>query len=238
MPATDNIEMKEVYKPELVNGVFTVNDSGKKVKFTKGNLYWNGSEFKCEDSQIAYPTTRNADHIGLFYWSKTASIAYAVSYSDSDKTTSDVFFAANGGAIEGYTVLSNNEWEYVLSHSLVVNPPVTKSTIVMEEDVQIEINGVNCIVLMPDGFSGTVKSSYTAEEWTEAEKTGLVALPFAGFYDESGFRGADIGGHYWSSTPKEDDTDYGLRAYFDDETVAMGQFPRCNGYSVRLVQVQ
>lgn len=223
MSDSQDIEIKEPYKPELVSGVFTVNGSGKKVKFAKGNLYWNGSEFRCEDTQYAYPTTRNVDHIVHFFWSKTASVAYAARYIDPSISTYDKFFAADGGAIEGFTVLSKDEWQYLNDNAIA--------------EKQTTIDGKTCTVLKPDGFDGTVADSYTAAEWATAEASGLVALPFAGYYNSFSIDISGGEGRYWSSNPVEDDaidcwyTKFSLvdaDSYFVD---------RSFGHSVRLVQV-
>lgn len=230
---TDSQNVNMGYTPELVNGVFTVNNSGKKVKFTKGNLYWNGGEFRCEEKQYDYPTTRVADHIGYFFYSKTASVAYAASYSDPGKTITDIFFAADGGAIEGFTVLDMSEWVYLFKNALAKNSS-SKNT--------ITIDGKNCIVLKPDGFSGTVADSYTADEWAEAEKAGLVAQPFSGFYDSTSNSSndyANLSGGFWSTTPDKDDAFYAWYLFFSP-TCAENEYARRRSYAypVRLVSVQ
>lgn len=231
------VVQEKTYRPESVNGIFTVNDSGKKVKFAKGNLYWDGSIFKFEKHQYDYPTTWDANHVGHFFWSKTASVAYAASYSDSDKTTSDTFFAADGGAIEDYTVLSKNEWQYLIDNAIAKN--------------EVIIDGKSCTVLKPDGFSGTVADTYTAAEWVAAEASGLVALPFAGqrgglIYsggwldiDSTSFYGAGSYGYYWSFTPDSSVAGSARPAYFDPGQANMDSLSaRFSGYPVRLVSVQ
>lgn len=224
--AGQNIEMEEPYTPELINGVFTVNDSGKKVKFTKGNLYWNGSEFMCEANQYDYPTTRESGYIGHFFWSKTASIAYAANYNDPGRTTTDTFFAADGGAIGGYTVLSKDEWQYLIDNAIAKNSS-NKITILIDWNA--------CVVFKPDGFTGTVADNYTASQWVTAEASGLVALPFAGTYNGSKISGAGSNGGYWSSTPDEESA---MVTNFNTEQACMNSKYRNYGYSVRLVQVQ
>lgn len=98
--------------------VFTVNNSGKKVKFSPGNLYFDGSEFCFEEHQYDFPADWDPNHIGHFFWSGDADVAIAENYGiDVDVSADDTFFAANGGAVEGYTVLSKNEWQYLAKNS-------------------------------------------------------------------------------------------------------------------------
>lgn len=229
--------------PELVSGVFTVNNSGKKVKFAKGNLYWNGREFRCEDTQYTYLTVWDTSHVGHFFWSQDVRVAcaakepstveytaaknkYGITYSVNDK-----FFAADGGVFEGFTVLSGEEWEYLISHVLAKNS---------SSEYDIVIEGKVCAVLKPDGFSGTVKDTYSAAEWATAESTyGLVALPNAGYITGDGFNSAGYFGFYWSSSLATT-SQYG-RAYsvkFDGDKSFTEPHDRYIGNSIRLVQVQ
>lgn len=210
----------KVVKP--LPGVFTVNSSGKKVQFSKGNLYWDGTKYAFEEHQYDYPTTRNADHIGHFFYSKNAVIARANSYSDTLATTSDVFFAVNGGAIEGYTVLTSDEWQYLIDHN-------------MQSEAAVAIAGINCAVLVPDGYTGSVASSYTEAEWAAAEAEGMVAIPYAGLYYFGRYE-VNIGSNYWSYSLNQDNLNEALSVLFYPD-IAHSQFfnGRCIGSSVRLV---
>ena len=42
--------------PVLLSGEFSVSDD-KKVRFSHGNLYWNGSSFEFETDKFSYPTS-------------------------------------------------------------------------------------------------------------------------------------------------------------------------------------
>lgn len=224
---SDPQELKAAYVPELLSGVFTVKAAtestpAKKVKFTKGNLYWNGKQFKCEANQYDYPTTWDASHVGHFFWSKSKDVAIAKSYNDSEAGDSDTFFAVDGGAMAGYTVLSDDEWQYLIDHSL--------------SDKIITIDVKNCALLIPDNFPGSLNEYYTAAEWATAEKSGLVALPLAGDRDGTDFGGPGTGGIFWSATPDgSDDAHYAL---FNDGFNNTNDTDRGTGFSVRLVQVQ
>lgn len=222
---TKNLQTK-TYVPELLPGIFTVNDSGKKIKFTRGNLFWNGSEFRCEEHAYNYPTAWDPKHVGHFYWSKTAPVAYAENYSDSGASDTDKFFAADGGAIKDWTVLSKTEWNYVIVNHL--------------GRCDVSVAGVHCAVLIPDGVDASVvNDSYTAEQWADAEdQYGLVALPFAGYRPGMSLNDDGSNGYYWSATPNSSKSDHAYLAYFDSGDAYTFKFYRDCGHSVRLVSVQ
>ena len=254
--------------------VFTVNDEGKKVKFSPGNLYWDGSEFKFEEHQYDYPATWDPNHVGLFFWSKDAAIAVTETYSDDSRTRTDKFFAADGGAIAGWTVLSADEWQYLMDHSLhteireevklywageafayigtyeqakaafEAKYPVYNfdelygaGSIAVVSTISRNIAGVNCIILKSDGFEGTIKESYTASEWAEAEKSGLVALPFSGAYINKNFFTGNSG-DYWSSATSPDTVDAAFGVEFGNIAAYVVDNARFVGWAVRLVSVQ
>lgn len=219
-----------VYENEKViktlEPMFTVDASGKKVAFAPGNLYWDGSKFAFEAHQYDYPTTWDASHVGHFKWGSTAADAIKSDYSE---LTGNTFFAADGGVFEGFTVLSNDEWDYLLTKALAKNSSSQNT---------ITIAGKSCIVLKPDGFSGTVADSYTAAEWATAEESGLVALPFASYRNGTDFYDAGSRGYYWSGTlhyNSELSVDY---AHFYSSSAFRRYTSRRNGHSVRLVSVQ
>lgn len=235
------------YVPELLSGVFTVKAAtestpAKKVKFTKGNLYWNGSAFRCEANQYDYPTTWSTSHIGHFFWSKDARVAIAEDYANANTTygitpaEDDKFFAADGGVIEGYTALDKDEWQYLFDNALAKNSQ-SKNT--------ITIDGKACIVLKPDGFKGTVADSYTADEWASAEASGLVAIPLACCRPNTVFGNTGFGS-FWTATPNGNDKAY--CAYFKDSIAGTYEYyyssatfkltGRTGCSCVRLVQVQ
>ena len=201
----------KVYQlPEgAIPGFFSVSDT-KKVFFSKGNLYYNGSTgtYHFEDSQTAYPTSWDPNHVGHFYYSKTASIAYAQSYSDNNRATWDMFFTNsdrktpnNSFTVEGQTgvwrILDNHDsydWIYLLNSRGSGNK-------VHRSGVEVAGNH-NCLVIAPDGNTVDIKSSYTAEEWTAAESAyGFVCLPAAGWRSGSSFTNQDSLGGYLASSP-------------------------------------
>ena len=215
----------------VLPGLFTVAIYGKgnvkKVRFTKSNLYWDGSAFHFEANPTDYPTTRDASHIGHFFWTKTLANSYASSYNESGDS-SDRFFAdgsdeahkLTADGVSGLYVLSNAEWNYLLEYG------TCKRGVTVGDKA-------NCLVIAPDDFTGEIADSYTLDELNAA---GFVCLPAAGnCYDgvvgAQGAQGAY--GNYWSSTPNTSYYAYvlsfnsGVQGVFDDD--------RSYGCSVRAV---
>lgn len=276
---------------EVKEFVFTVDNEGKKVKFSPGNLYWDGSKFCFEGHQYDYPTRLDANHRGHFFWSKDARVAYSDDYDTANgtygitPTITDTFFAADGGAITGWTVLSGSEWQYLTDHSMapctdihyyndehtfcVVGIFGTYEQAKAEYDTRYEymktsedymygefddalasgkivasayyvhtIAGVKAFIMVPDGFSGTVYDTYTAEEWAAAESDyGLAALPFSGAYiDKNVFTGNS--GDYWSSATFPETEDSAIGVEFGNIAAYVIDNARFVGWAVRLVSVQ
>lgn len=225
-----DLVLKNAIKP--LPGVFTVNSEGKKVRFAPGNLFWDGSDFGVEKKQYDYPQTRESSHIGHFFYSKDLSVAIAPSYNDPSASTSDVLFAADGGAIWGWDVLSDSEWRYLIDR----HAPYQWKT---------SIDGVHCRVIVPDNLSGihyvngtTIKSSYTASEWKEAEAEGLVALPFAGMYSNGiiSQHGNDGSGYLWTKSP-DSDADKAWCGLFYNGNSTHYSYAKSQGHSIRLVKI-
>ena len=224
----------EEFDPVFTVKAATETEPAKKVKFAPGNLYWDGSEFKFEEHQYDYKSSRDASHVRHFFWSKNARVAYAADYAAANTefgitpAKTDTFFAADGGAIEGYTVLDKTEWRYLIVHAL------EKAS---DKPKVVTVAGKKCVILKPDGFNGTVADTYTADQWAAAETTGLVALPFAGNYSGSIVNNAGTLGHYWSASPESSSASKAWYAYFDSGDANTNFSNRNDGRVVRLVSV-
>ena len=176
-------------------GMFTVNESGKKVRFSQGNLYYDGSKFCFEDNQYFIASNWDESHVSNFYWSETASAAYA-KYYNNEGETSDVLFtnATETTANANFTVngqtgmwrtLSQAEWEYLFTH---------------HSYKYMKVNGKWGIVVAPDGFSGEISDADVAD-WTAAEDAGFVFLPNTGYRNLGSYIDeTDISCIYWTST--------------------------------------
>jgi len=230
----------------LTAGSFSVSDT-KKVRFTKGNLYWNGKAFKLEANQTDYPTgvldekgnyVPEANHIGHFYWTKEAANSFTnKSYDDGTNTVEDVpFFAESKGGIiaegvSGLFALSQGEWNYLITSR-------TNAANLCKSGVSVTNNGStysNCLIIAPDGFESTLKSSYTLEE---VNCLGLVCLPDAKFYTTGLIYTGSTLCYYWTSTTKDSSTLTSHIILFDSTTIRVDlDSPRSDGLPLRLVRL-
>lgn len=192
-----------VDNPNLLPGLFTI-DGGVKARFTKGNLYFDGSNWQIENSQIAFPTSWDANHVGHLYFCNSnskESKTYAVSYSDSGSNGDDLFGSgANIISVSGtyakYRNPTYGEWDYLFNkrtnHASLIKTNVT-------------VGGVaGCTVIAPDDFVGTIASTYDTE--AEVTSAGLLCLPPAGSRNGSTINTADT--YYWSSTSSSNSNAY------------------------------
>lgn len=211
-------------------GLFTARD-GRVVKFAKGNLYWDGESYEFEESQLDYPTTLDASHIGHFFWSKDASVARAATFDSSGSGEHDVLFtnATETTPNQDFTVsgvkgefrtLSMLEWESLLdSH----------------EHKNVSVGGKTGIAIAPDGFKGSLADRYDADAWAAAEADGVVFLPSASFRYNSGIESvSEVNGKYWSSAPWTYQKAQAIIWY--DLNCSGMELPRYYGVSIRLVE--
>lgn len=222
-----------------LDGTFSVS-STKKVQFTKSNLWWDGSAYHFEANQTDYPTEWNASHVGHFYWTSSKDyqsgnanyMPYAQSYRYSSQSTSDSFFCgeANPLTVDGTSgcfALRESEWDYLISSR-------TNASSLRKYGVTVG-GKANCLIIAPDGFSSTLKSSYTLDE---VSSLGLVCLPAAGVRDGSSFYDAESWGFYWSSTPDSSSSGDAGYLYFDSGNVGTNyDSRRYRDHSLRLVRL-
>ncbi len=225
--------------PYLLKGTFSVSAT-KKVQFTQGNLWWDGSAYHFEANQTDYPTKWNASHVGHFYWTSSKDyqsgnanyMPYAQSYSYSSQSSSDKFFCGEDNPLtvdgtSGCFAMSSDEWDYLIrSRTNAYNLHKYGVTVGDKK---------NCLVIAPDSFSGTLKASYTLDE---ISSLGLVCLPAAGYRDGSSFYSAESYGLYWSSTPNSSNSSDAYTLYFSSGNVYTSiNAGRSGGQSLRLVRL-
>ena len=180
----------EDFPVDAILGKFSVSDT-KQVYFSKGNLWYGKvgdateATFNFEANQYGFQISWDASHVSHFYWSKTASVAYAEGYNDPETSEKDVLFtngtpeSANAdftvnGVTGKWRTLSDNEWGYLFGH---------------HSHRYATVNGVMGEVVAPDGFSGTLKESYTDD--AELAKDNLLFIPRAGDRDGSNISGSE-----------------------------------------------
>ena len=216
-----------------------------KVEFAPGNLYWDGTEskFKFEANQWsttpASSGTWDANHVSHFFWSKTATVTYAGSYKDNDASTDDVFFTeAEGfhvGNETGWRTLSKAEWSYLIGESI----PGRSASLRKWSAVTFGESGptVNGLIIMPDGWEGTLTATTDYTTWQSLESSGAVFLPAAGFRSGTGMNSVGSYGDYWSSSPSESGkgSAHGMSFHSGNVGSYVGG-DRSYGFAVRLVR--
>jgi len=240
----------------ILCGLFSVA-ADKKVQFTKGNLWCNSTTspvtYAFEEHQYDYPVTADyreggeytgtwlGTHIGHFNWATTPASSYAQYLNESTYSTSDLFWLLGDVAerrltVSGTTdlyVLSEAEWNYLLENR-------TNASNLYR--VNVTVAGKNCcLIFAPDAYSGTIKESYTAEEWATAEADGLVCLPAAGILSHSAANISFVTGNetcafYWSSTASPSDNRYACYILLDSNRSRTGSGARNNSSTLRLVK--
>lgn len=201
-----------------LSGVFSVSPT-KKVRFSKGNLYYNGTDFKFENNQYTRSTWQES-HVGLFYWSKNVSEACADYYSDSFvQEINDVLFTNSEAAkakpgfivngVEGkFRTLSLSEWKYLFNLEEVEgqygyeNQPIENG--IRKDKFMIGLNVCfisDCTILLPDDWDESILESKELSSmnnnkmikpstWQKMENAGAVCLSFGG----------NSNGYFWASS--------------------------------------
>ena len=226
------------------------------VEFAPGNLYWDGSAFRFEENQWSFESTWDANHVSHFYWSKTASVAYAASYTETGTSNTDVFFtntttttANTSFQVEGETAgkwrtLSREEWNYLLG---------IRSG---NKFAKAKVNDVNGLLIFPDSYNNgkaisgitgiaTASGEYDSypddnileTTWTLMESSGVVFLPKVGMRSTSITYPYNVeittsGNGYWSSSCSSENSAYHVS--FGSSSTSDNQ--RKYGYAVRLVR--
>lgn len=212
--------------PGKLPGLFTVGNGADgepgtaddvMVRFSKGNMYWDGDSFEFEANQYSINSTWSTDHVSHFYWNQDASLAYAQENNETDASASDNFFTNSdqttakadftvNGQTNVWRTLSHDEWKYLFEHHTYNYLPV---------------NNKYGIVIVPDGFSGTIEDSYEDEAWATAESNGLVFLRNTGFRNNgTDISETDKSCFYWTSTAlgnheeEEEDCYFAYRVFF------------------------
>ena len=158
-----------------LSGLFSVSDD-KQVRFSRGNLLSNGTF-------------------------ATNQYTYGAHFAPN---------SYNGPTNDWYT-LSADEWEYLFSRSSYTSVFVT-----IYKFGFATVNGVHGLIILPDVYSGPAitpyeqnhiystdswdDNTYSDEAWTTMENNGVVFLPAAGYYYDSGLQHQSEQGCYLSSS--------------------------------------
>ena len=251
----------EADTPEgALKGVFTVDASGKKVHFSKGNLRYVviGTKWEFYENQYDFCNTNtydghHADTVSLFTWGYDATKSIVPDGQATDnvsRTSGNLEQTEDWGCKIGddntWRTLSTAEWQYLFNTR-------TASTVSGTENARYAmatVNEINGIILLPDTYAhpegvtaiasiNTTSAAFSANtydltEWAKMESAGAVFLPAAGYRDGSNVDSVGDIGYYWSSTAYSNNIAYLVR--FKSGDVYPGNYVLRNyGCSVRLV---
>ncbi len=232
------------YRPAgTIGGKFTINSSGDKVYFSKGNLRNVSGTWSFFDHQYDFYNAYSADAWDKFGWS-TSSTTYGMSTSTtfSDYSGDFVDWGTVPGIGEGWKTLSKDEWVYLFN---------TRSDAANKYG-HATVNGVYGIIILPDAFVDPNKNKgsnafvgsttpkawnanvYTAENWALMEAAGAVFLPAAGNRGGTSVGSVD-NGYYWSSSAYVGYLAYSV-SFYSGNFRADNFSSRSYGQSVRLVR--
>ena len=235
------------YRPAgTIGGQFTINGSGDKVYFSKGNLQLVGERtWKFADKQWeTFGENQSDNHRDLFGWCTVAtpnktSDNYEDYTSDTDWGDDPYLQACIGTGWHLITGGNNGKWNYLL------NKRTTTSGI---RYALGSVNGKNGLILLPDDWNDEyyalnntnkdngpyADNNISLSDWTEKlEAHGAVFLPAGGHREGTKLFVVNDIGHYWCSTRQAN----GDVMRIDEELILPNYFLNLHyGCSVRLVR--
>jgi hypothetical protein len=238
--------VKMYITPAIINGKFTINDSGDKVYFSKGNLQLVGERtWKFADNQWeTFGENQSDNHRDLFGWCTVAtpnktSDNYEDYTSDTAWGDDPYLQACIGTGWHLITGGNNGKWNYLL------NSRTTTSGIRYAVG---SVNGKNGLILLPDDWNAEyyalnntnkdnghyADNNISLSDWTEKlEAHGAVFLPAGGHRIGTDLFVVNVIGHYWCSTREAN----GDVMRIDDGQILPNYFLNLHyGCSIRLVR--
>ena len=237
-----------IVPPHVLPEVFSVSAS-EKVYFSKGNLFYDGSNGRFESNQYDYRTyvgkaccingvvSSNGtplENWGLFGWS-TASTSYGMSTSIENGDYSGDFL--DWGKLfdpsSKWFTLSKDQWSYLLFTRMVnggtgEGKSYKRTTITLEN-----ASTIYGFIIAPDNYLSDLTATYSWTEYKAAESAGCMFLPAVGVRDGSNVSVTGDSGFYWSSTRHDSNRAYSI--LFENAPLSSYSVYRYRGCSVRLV---
>ena len=199
-----------------IPGQFSINENGKKVLFSQGNLQYNPAEniWRFAEKQYDMIGADNANisptyngYIDLFGWGTGNNPTLASEGEGDYATFTDwgIHPISNGtNTANKWRTLSLAEWEYLIYDRANADKLRALAT----------VNGVHGCILLPDawklpqGLSFAAAATtwagnvYTEAQWQQMEQAGAVFLPAMGSRLGTKFSpvAADGSSNYWSNT--------------------------------------
>ena len=255
-----NVTVSEVHG--VLSGLFSIDNSGNMVRFSKGNLY---ASVTASTNPAWYISTNQYDYIGnaaantlidgngsvssngnvdLFGWSTDNYYGIKNSTNNSDYSGDFKDWGTNTilyGSENTYSLstLTKDEWVYLIGH---------------HNKGMSTINGDKYgIVILPDDWTLPAGCSftnhpnggsyddntYTLDQWTLMEAAGAIFLPAAGKRNGTTVTFSDGDneylGYYWSATANSNSSAYCF-SFWNNGFYSGQSDERHFGHSVRLVR--
>ncbi len=238
----------------MINGLFSVSPT-KRVYFSKGNLQYDGTNWKFAENQWEVLGANGTGATGtatnypmdFFTWGNIDSPTYngTTYYTENADLSGITDWGSRMGS--GWYTLSKDEWLYLFG---MESSNTDKSGHARyRKYFRAKVNGLPGIVLLPDDLSGisdipaessrgtasNFAKTYTTDAWSAMESAGCVFLPTAGFRKtDASVSHVGWSGFYWESTAYDAGKAYTVG--FDNTFVdPAGNFDRTFGFAVRLV---
>ena len=238
----------------MTNGLFSVSAT-KRVYFSKGNLQYDGTNWKFAENQWEVLGANGTGATGtatnypmdFFTWGNIDSPTYngTTYYTENADLSGITDWGSRMGS--GWYTLSKDEWLYLFG---MESSNTDKSGHARyRKYFRAKVNGVSGIVVLPDDLSGisdipaessrgtasNFAKTYTTDAWSAMESAGCVFLPTAGFRKtDASVSHVGWSGFYWESTAYDAGKAYTMG--FDNTFVdPAGNFDRTFGFAVRLV---
>ena len=223
------------YRPAgTIGGQFTINGSGDKVQFSKGNLQYVGTWQFAANQYDIFGASQSDDHRDLFGWGTKTNP------NNTSTTNGDYSWAEWGentitNGCMGWRTLTKDEWGYLFTDRTNASTLRTFAT----------VNSVTGLILMPDGWTASgvaltvTTANYTTNninstDWNTLEQQGCVFLPAGGYRHGTEIINAGSYGAYWSSTSTSSEKATSMD--FSISKVEAYITNRSTGCSVRLVR--
>lgn len=220
-----------VFDPDLNSGVFSVA-ANQRVQFARGNLTYTSNGWALANNSWEYSTTYYGTTAGshYFYWSEVFNAANS---GDSDIQGG----IKSGLGSDSWHALSRAEWRYLLGYEGSSVRTVSWHRYARIFGAEVGSGNKCYLLIFPDFFketdwtadmgqkpsatafdgNGHESIAYTESNFAAMQTAGIVILPAAGSYYNSGtpphWYDVGITGFYWTSNTDES-SGYSNNAYF------------------------
>ena len=168
---------------EIDNSIFSVS-SNKRVRFSKGNLWYHNSSYAFHTNQYDTDATPSNSNKDLFPWNATY--------------------------ISGWDVLSAEEWNYIVNNTSRTAIRFVKACVnsvnglIIFSDTYHHPIAQALVKVNVDGSMNFSDNTFTTDQWNSMQAAGAIFLPAAGYLNGSTVESYGGEGDYWSSTTDGD----------------------------------